>query len=195
MELFNNKNNESLKFKINSEGIDTDKMEARLILTTNENKNYLFIGTLNENICKFDIPELKTYKKGDFGKMKFEIISEDLYFPVWEDSFEIKTKSTVKIEEMISEVNETSKTPIINASVIKEKSEPRLGEEGYKAKPGEKGSSSGGKYGYGVDVHGNDIKEPEYVTLAKLKEIDRKKKEKENELKEEIKNFSSFLDK
>ena len=42
MEFFNNKENENLKFKINSEGVDINKIEPRLILTTKENKNYLF---------------------------------------------------------------------------------------------------------------------------------------------------------
>ena len=119
MEFYNNKNNDTLKFKINSEGIDTNKMEPRLILTTNENKNYLFIGKIDGEICKFNIPELKEYNKDDNGKIKFEIISEDLYFPVWEDRFKVKTKSTVKMEEVISEAKEEETTrPIINASMV-----------------------------------------------------------------------------
>ena len=109
MELFNNKDNDYLKFKINSEGVNINNIEPRLILTTNENKNYLFIGILENGICKFDIPELQMYEKGDNGKIKFEIISEELYFPVWEDTFEIKTKSSIKIEEMVSEKKEESK--------------------------------------------------------------------------------------
>ena len=42
MELFNNKENEILKFKINSEGIDVNNIEPRLILITKENKNVEF---------------------------------------------------------------------------------------------------------------------------------------------------------
>ena len=172
MELFNNKNNNYLKFKINSEGIDIDRMEARLILTTNENKNYFFVGSLDDNICKFNIPELKIYEKGDIGRMKFEIISDDLYFPVWEDSFEIKTKSTVKIEEMISETKEDIKQPIINASVIIEKNDNKEG----------------------VDDYGNDIKETEDVIKSKNSIKDDNHDDKEiKEKVEEIKNFSSFL--
>ena len=41
MDFFNNKENNILKFKINSEGIDINKIEPRLILTTNENKKLL----------------------------------------------------------------------------------------------------------------------------------------------------------
>lgn len=120
MEFFNNKNNESLKFKINSEGIDIENIEPRLILITKENKNYLFIGKVNNGICKFDIPELENFKKGDTGLIKFEIISEDLYFPVWKDEFEIKTKVNIKVEEMISQIIEEPKKKIeINAILEK----------------------------------------------------------------------------
>jgi hypothetical protein len=112
MELFNNKENEILKFKINSEGIDVDNVEPRLILITKENKNILFIGKIEKDICKFDIPQLSVYEKGDHGKIKFEIISEDLYFPVWQDEFEIKSKASIKIEEMVSEIQHSSKPRI-----------------------------------------------------------------------------------
>lgn len=125
MELFNNKENEILKFKINSEGIDVNNVESRLLLVTKENKNLLFIGEIDKDICKFNIPELSLYEKGDHGKIKFEIISEDLYFPVWEDNFEIKSKASVKIEEMISEIQQTSKSkPRISVSEAKMESKP-----------------------------------------------------------------------
>lgn len=127
MELFSNKDNDYLKFKINSEGVDINNIESRLILTTNENKNYLFLGTLENGVCKFDVPELQMYEKGDTGKIKFEIISEELYFPVWEDTFEIKTKSTIKIEKIISEVKEETIKPSIKAvePIIEKKTEPK----------------------------------------------------------------------
>lgn len=130
MEFFNNKENDILKFKLNSEGIDTEKVEPRLILTTKENKNYLFFGEIQNGVCKFNIPELSVYEKGDHGKIKFEIISEDLYFPVWQDNFEIKSKASIKIEEMISEINkETIKTKAkITSEILKEtvKTEPKI---------------------------------------------------------------------
>lgn len=120
MEFFNNKENDSLKFKINSEGIDVNKVEPRLVLITKENKNYLFIGEIHNDICKFNIPKLETLNKGDEGKIKFEIISEDMYFPVWEDNFQIKTKANIKIEEMISNVNETEETKKVSFKAVLE---------------------------------------------------------------------------
>jgi len=119
MEFFNNKENDTLKFKINSDGIDINKVESRLILTTKENKNYIFFGEVQNGICKFNVPELGLYEKGHQGKVRFEIISEDLYFPVWEDNFEIKSKASVKIEEMITEIQEASKPkPKISSEII-----------------------------------------------------------------------------
>ncbi|MFA5585515.1 MAG: hypothetical protein WDA02_03100 [Saccharofermentanales bacterium] len=121
MEFYNNDKNDKLKFKINIEGIDINNIEPRLIIT-NENKNYLFYGKVNDSICTFDLPELSNYNKGDTGKIKFEIVSEDLYFPVWSDDFEIKTRASVKIEELYQEIQQPSKPKVaVNAILEKEK--------------------------------------------------------------------------
>lgn len=125
MEFFNNKENDVLKFKINSEGIDVDKVEPRLILITKENKNYLFVGKVHGDICKFDIPKLESYEKGDEGKIKFEIISEDLYFPVWEDKFEIKTKASIKVDEVVESFREEEPKKVSFKAILEtEKKEP-----------------------------------------------------------------------
>lgn len=123
MEFFDNNPNDRLNFKINIEGIDIDKIEPRLIIK-NEKSNYLFFGKINDSICTFDIPELASYKKGDEGEIKFEIISEDLYFPVWTDTFEIKTKRSVKIEELYQEITQKPK-PVVSANAILEKTTPK----------------------------------------------------------------------
>jgi hypothetical protein len=109
MVLYNNENNDTLKFKINSEGIDVNNIEPRLILTSNENKNYLFIGEIDGDICKFDLPKLENYKKDDNGKIRFEIIYEDMYFPVWEDKFDIVTKANIQFEGLVNDVEELKK--------------------------------------------------------------------------------------
>lgn len=101
-EFFNNSDNDSMKFKLNVEGVNINKIEPRLLLTTNENKNYFFVGKIKGDVCEFNIPELSLYEKNENGNIKFEIISEDLYFPVWKDDFKIVTKASVKIEEMMN---------------------------------------------------------------------------------------------
>ena len=35
------------------------------------------MGEIDKDICKFTIPELHLYEKGDNGKIKFEIISDE----------------------------------------------------------------------------------------------------------------------
>lgn len=121
MEFFNNTNNDNLKFKLNSEGININKIEPRLILTTSDNVNYFFIGKIKNEVCEFEIPELTLYEKNDSGKIKFEIISEDLYFPVWEDEFKIVTRASIKIEEMFVTENKISDKPKITTDLIFEK--------------------------------------------------------------------------
>lgn len=121
MEFFNNTSNESLKFKLNSEGININRIEPRLILTTSENKNYFFVGKVRNDVCEFDIPELSLYEKNDNGKIKFEIISDDLYFPVWNDEFKIVSKASIKIEEMFTTENKQSSKPKITTNPMFEK--------------------------------------------------------------------------
>lgn len=129
MEFFNNTDNDNLKFKLNSEGININKIEPRLILTTSENVNYFFVGKLKNDICEFDIPELSLYEKNDSGKIKFEIISEDLYFPVWEDEFKVVTKASIKMEEMFVTEHKQTVKPKITTNVIFEKTAPIKKEE------------------------------------------------------------------
>jgi len=127
MEFFNNKENDILKFKINSDGINVNDVEPRLILMTKENKNVLLIGKIENDICRFEIPQLSLYEKGDNGRIKFEIISEDLYFPVWQDNFEIKSKASIKIEEMVSEIQKSSiNKPRISVSETNFENKPIL---------------------------------------------------------------------
>lgn len=129
MEFYNNKQNDSLKFKINVQGINTDKVEARLVLKTSENLNQVFFGKISNDICTFDIPELKLYENKDKGTIKFEMISEDLYFSVWEDSFEIKTKASIKVDEVVYNKveKEPSKPKVEVSQLIKEtRKEPEI---------------------------------------------------------------------
>jgi len=107
MDFYNNKNNDTLKFKLNTEGVDKDKIETRLILTSKE-KNYLLYGKVKENICTFDIPELNLYENNTNGEIKFEIISNDLYFRIWEDIFEVKSNKN-KLSKLHRELSRKQK--------------------------------------------------------------------------------------
>jgi len=177
MEFFNNKENEILKFKINSEGIDVNNIETRLILTTKENKNVLLIGKIDKDICRFAIPELNLYEKGNSGKIKFEIISEDLYFPVWEDNFEIKSKATLKVEELIHEIQKTSK-PSITVSEAKIETNPKEIKKIVKE---------------GVDITKNEtFSKLESVFEKNVPIIEEDKKEKKEDKSDSILKFDNF---
>lgn len=129
MEFFNNTKNIALKFKINSEGINISNIETRLILI-NKKYNSLFFGKVENEVCIFNIPELEQYEKGDKGIIKFEIISDENYFKVWEDSFEIKTKPTVKIEQMVNDIIEEHKSKLSVKPIIEEpKKEEKITKE------------------------------------------------------------------
>lgn len=114
MDLYNNKTNDRLKFKLNAEGINTNDIEPRLVFNSKDKVNYIIFGEIKEGVCYFNIPELKVYESNSKGSVKFELVSKDLYFKVWEDDFVIKTKSTIKIDEMVREISKEYK-PQINA--------------------------------------------------------------------------------
>jgi len=135
MEFFSNKTNDILKFKLNAEGINTNDVEPRLVFNSKDKINCIIFGKIKEGICIFDIPELKIYENSDSGTVKFELVSNDLYFNVWEEKFTIKTKTTIKLNEMVRESVEEEK-PKISVSleskpiVEKEKEEkPKKTEE------------------------------------------------------------------
>lgn len=170
MDFFNNKPNDSLKFQIHTEGANLNDIEARLIFTTKTNKNYLLFGKIQEDKCIFEIPELKTYEQGEQGNIKFEIITDNLYFPVWEESFEIKTKVNITLEKLISNTQSENQT-------IQDKIKPKIS----------------------VSLPLSETKKPEPKIPEFLKEnkseVDVKKSINKDESKDTIKNFDSFFGK
>ena len=97
--LYNNKINESLKFKIDASGISTSTLEARLIFLSDKSNTIVFGNITESNTCVFDLPILEGFKVGDSGKLQFELINEDSYFKVWENTFEIASKGEIKVEQ------------------------------------------------------------------------------------------------
>lgn len=97
---------EVFKAQIELEGVNINESSARLILE-NENLNLIFKGNVSSNgDIKIPIHKLKNIlKEGDKGKLKLEVIAEDVYFNPWEDNFEVDTfkKLTVEIQPQIEE--------------------------------------------------------------------------------------------
>jgi len=46
------------------------------------------------------------------------LVSDDLYFKVWEDTFEIETKATVKVEEVLKQITKENNKPQISVSTV-----------------------------------------------------------------------------
>lgn len=175
MEFFNNKKNNLLKFKINSEGLNTKKIETRLILTTENNKNYIFFGNIKDSVCSFNIPELSLYEKNDNGKINFEIVSGDIYFKVWDDKFNINTKATITLENIEEEVNKVSTPSFTTSAPMVEMIQESV-----------------------EDVEEEPKEEPKKEPKKEPKELKTKnetKTEKEDIKISEIKNFNEYLTK
>lgn len=128
LKFYNNKINESLKFKVDASGVDASVLEARLIFIT-DNSNQIIFGKVNENNqCVFNLPKLEGFKKGDTGKVQFELINDDSYFKVWENNFQIESKGEVKVEKQVGPGKITSNAifatleeePIINQENVEE---------------------------------------------------------------------------
>lgn len=103
--LYNNKQNRNLKFKMNISGIESSKIQPRLIIeSTVSNKAIMINGVIDENVCRFTIPELTSFEKGEKVKAYYEaIVDEEQYSKLWEDSVEIDSKTEIKISEASQE--------------------------------------------------------------------------------------------
>ena len=138
MDFFNNKDNDILKFKINSTGVDTSTIETRLVLKSNENKNYVFFGTIIDETCSFEIPNLSLYENNTIGNVKFEIISGDMYFNVWSDQLNIKSKVESTLEKIEEEVNKVIRpnftASTIQPETVKKDVKPEIVKESVKPK-------------------------------------------------------------
>jgi len=132
MEFYNNETNDSLKFKINAEGIDVNSIQPRLVFIANENINYIIFGEIENDVCTFDIPQLKIYENENAGKLRFELVAEDSYYNVWEDEFSVRTKKSIKVNEMfgqalkqvIPSINVSPIAPEVKQVPIKEEKKP-----------------------------------------------------------------------
>jgi len=109
--------------KVESEGSNTNNIKSRLILyPTNDNRNVMYEGVVQDNICTIDInPNINITKN---GKAILEIIVDDAnIFMPWNSLYEIFTES-VKVEsaQLVYDanktkvvVNEIKETPKVSA--------------------------------------------------------------------------------
>lgn len=97
--LYNNHQNNSLDFKMDITGVETSDITPRLIIES-DGKAHLIEGSIEGTKCSFDVPVLEDFIKGKEGKIFYEvIISEEQYMKVWEEKFEVISKTEVKVLE------------------------------------------------------------------------------------------------
>tara|TARA_R110000824_G_scaffold13257_1_gene57732 strand:+ start:505 stop:969 length:465 start_codon:yes stop_codon:yes gene_type:complete len=93
--LYSDKNN-IFECDIQLEGASLTQAFARVIVE-GENLNVIFNGKItNDGNCRIEMPKLNMLKEG--GKMKLEVIADDMYFNPWNSDFELKKSKSIKVE-------------------------------------------------------------------------------------------------
>jgi len=95
--LYSDKTN---KFSCNVElkGADLKKSKARVVIESEE-FNYIFNGTIDsKGKCEILIPKTKSFlSENTKGKIKLEVIADDVFFEPWSSDFFIKNTKDVKV--------------------------------------------------------------------------------------------------
>ena len=84
-------------------GANAAKSKARIIIESTE-MTYMFEGTIDsKGHCEIPLKKMNFLTENEIGKIKLEVIADDMVFSPWEDTF-IATnhrKVTVKVTESI----------------------------------------------------------------------------------------------
>lgn len=90
---------EIFECSISLEGASIKNSQARLIIES-DNLNLLFKGTIDsDGKCTVPIKKLRNLlEESTKGKIKLEVIAEDVYFTPWESDFEVETSKKVTVE-------------------------------------------------------------------------------------------------
>ena len=93
--LYSDKNN-IFECDIQLEGASLSQAFARVIVEGND-LNLIFNGNIsNEGNCRIEMPKLTMLKEG--GKMKLEVIADDMYFNPWNSDFQLKKSKNITVE-------------------------------------------------------------------------------------------------
>lgn len=104
--------------KISVDGADLSNTKARLVLKLPNNKNFLYYGSLKEDVCSFEIPALKEVKDNQ-GELVLEVIAENTFFESFTDNFELKQSKSVKVE-VVSKNKEIERPKVLVETKIKQ---------------------------------------------------------------------------
>jgi hypothetical protein len=112
------------KFSCNIEvdGTSLSKSKARIIIECND-INYMFNGKIDdEGNCEITIPKTKNFlSENNSGKMRLEVIADDVYFEPWSSDFIVKASKNVQV--IVKEQVEEEKTKL-KVNVAPQKEEP-----------------------------------------------------------------------
>jgi hypothetical protein len=120
--LYSDKTN---KFSCNVElkGASLNKSKARIVIESTD-FNYVFNGTIDpRGKCEILIPKTKSFlSENTEGKMKLEIIADDVFFEPWSSEFVVKNAKNIKVA-----VNEQKEPePEIKVIVQEQKEEEEI---------------------------------------------------------------------
>ena len=98
---------------VSIEGADSSSAKCRLIVES-KTVSMIFEGDLDGNRCKIPMKNLKKYMNdGDVGKLRLEVIADDMFFSPWESEYKAKVSKKVTVE-----VNDPSKTVDVKPKVV-----------------------------------------------------------------------------
>lgn len=119
--LYADKNN---KFSCNVElkGASLKNSKARVIIESND-FNYIFNGTIDSRgRCEILIPKTKSFlSENESGKMKLEIIAEDVFFEPWSSDFIVRNAKNVQVY-----INEQKEIEPEMKVIVQEQKEPEI---------------------------------------------------------------------
>jgi len=89
---------ETFSCEVDVRNASLKKAFSRIIVESND-LNLVFPGEINNGTCTVPIKKLKgILEEGDKGKIKLEIIVEDVYFKPWEEDFIVEEHTSVKVK-------------------------------------------------------------------------------------------------
>ena len=111
---------EVFECKLHLEGASLSDSSARIVVESN-NISFLFPGKIDKDgNCKVPIKKLKgLLDENSKGKMKLEVIAEDMYFLPWESDFIVNTEKKVTVEVKSQNNTSLSSKPKVLVSEIK----------------------------------------------------------------------------
>lgn len=119
--LYADKNN---KFSCNVElkGASLKNSKARVIIESND-LNYIFNGTIDSRgKCEILIPKTKSFlSENETGKMKLEIIAEDIFFEPWSSDFIVRKAKNLQVY-----INEQKELEPEVKVIVQEQKEPEI---------------------------------------------------------------------